>query len=168
VDFACLVPALVVTRGNPKGIAGLSDLARADVRAAIAEPRTVCVGEYAVDILERAGLADGVLERVGRTRSCAALADLAALGSVDAIVGWGVFARWYPEQLEAVALPAELVTRVATISGAVTTVARDPAAARRVLAWLAGPEGRELWREAGYLVNLDEVRALAPNATVGR
>ncbi|NOZ78689.1 MAG: solute-binding protein [Acidobacteria bacterium] len=131
VDFAYLVPALLVRRGNPKHIGGLADLARPDVRAAIAEPRTVCVGLYAKQILRRAGVPPAVQARLGRARSCAATANYLALGSVDAIIGWRVFTAWFPGRLEIVPLPPGLITRVATIQGAVTTFTAHREAARR-------------------------------------
>jgi len=168
VDFAFLVPAILVRRGNPKGIRGVADLVRPGVRAAIAEPRTVCVGLYAQEILRRAGIPARDQARLGRARSCAATADLLALGSVDAVLGWRVFAAWFPGRLQIIALPARLVTRVATIPGAVTTFATHPAAARKVLAWLASPEGRELWRRHGYIVGRDGLAAAAPGARAGR
>jgi len=168
IDFAYLVPALLVQAGNPLGIHTLADLERPDVRAAIAEPRTVCVGAYAEGVLERAGLANKLLPRLGRARSCAALANLLALGNVDAIIGWRVFAAWYPDRLQVVPLPPPLVTRVAAVPGGVTTFAAHPGAAKRVLAWLAGREGRTLWRAHGYLVTSKEALALAPEASAPR
>lgn len=168
VDFAYLVPAILVRAGNPLGVQRLGDLARPGVRAAIAEPRTVCVGEYAVDVLRRAGLEGSLGPHLGRARSCAALAGLLALGNVDAILGWRVFASWYPDRLEVVPLPSQLVTRVASVPGAVTTFAAHPEAAARVLAWLAGPRGRAIWQAHGYIVDPARLRALAPQASLPR
>lgn len=149
-DYALLRPALLVRRGNPRHVAGLADLGRADVRAAIGDSRIVCVGAYAEEMLDRAGLTEEVLPRLARASSCAALANLLELGSVDAIIGWDVFMSWYPEDLEIVLLPPALTAHAATVSGAVTVLSRRPDDARRVVAWLAGPRGRELWRRHGY------------------
>lgn len=150
VTFAVLTPALLVRSGNPKHILTLADLGRADVRAAIAEPRTVCVGEYAARLLQRAGLADSLMPRFARAHSVEALANLLVLGNVDAILGWEVLTRWFPEQVEVVPVSRSLITERATISGAVSTFAAHPRAARRVLGWLAGEEGRAIWRAHGY------------------
>lgn len=167
-DFAYLVPALLVAGGNPLGIRSVADLDRRDVRAAIAEPRTVCVGLYAREVLERAGRWERLAGRLGRARSCAALAETLALGSVDAVLGWRVFASWYPDRLQVVPLPASLVRRVATVPGAVTRFSSHREAAVRVLDWLSGPEGRAVWRRYGYLVDRTEVERLAPGAKVGQ
>ena len=48
-----LVPAINVQKGNPKGIHSLKDLTRDGIRVAIANPETVCVGLYAVEIIEK-------------------------------------------------------------------------------------------------------------------
>ena len=48
-----LVPAINVQKGNPKGIHTIKDLTKEGVRVAIANPETVCVGTYAVEIVEK-------------------------------------------------------------------------------------------------------------------
>jgi molybdate transport system substrate-binding protein len=150
VDLAWLRPALLVAAGNPKDISSLADLARTDVRAAIAEPRTVCVGEYGVRVLERAGLAEELLPRFARAHSCEAVANLLDLGTVDAILGWDVFLAWFPGRVEEVPLPPALLDDEATIPAAMTVFAARPEAARRVLEWLAGPRGEAIWSRHGY------------------
>jgi len=166
-DFAFLVPAILVRNGNPKAIRDVHDLVRPDVRAAMGEPRTVCVGLYAEEILRRAGVSERDQARLGRARSCAAVADLLALGSVDAVLGWRVFAAWFPGRFDIVPLPPALVTRVATVPGAVTTFAAHPELARRVLRWLASPAGREIWRRHGYIVDRSQLSTVAPKARTG-
>ncbi len=148
VSYAWLRPALLVRRGNPRGIHALSDLSR--VRAAIGEPRTVCIGLFADEILTRANLRNELMPRLGRARSVASLGNLLLVGSVDAIIAWRVLAAWYPEQIEVVELPAELIPRLARIPGTVTSFSTNATAARRVLTWLASDAGQELWRRHGY------------------
>ncbi len=150
VDFAYLVPALLVAKGNPKSIRIPADLLRPGVRVALGDPRTVCVGEYGRRLLARAHVKMAVMARAGRAPSCAAVANLLATGSVDAILGWRVFAAWFPQRVEVVPVDPALIPGVATIPGAMTTFARYPAAARKVLAWLASPAGRRIWRAHGY------------------
>ncbi len=55
-----LIPAINVPKGNPKDIQSLLDLAKPDVRVGIARPDTVCVGLYAAEVLERAGISQKV------------------------------------------------------------------------------------------------------------
>ncbi|MCS7183398.1 MAG: molybdate ABC transporter substrate-binding protein [Thermoanaerobaculum sp.] len=150
VDFAYLRPALLVRAQNPKGIGGLADLARADVRAAIADPRTVCVGEYGERLLQRAGLWAALMPRLARAHSCEAVANLLATGTVDAVLGWDVFVAWFPGEVQEVPLPAAWSPGQATVAGAVTVFSRHPQLAQAFLRWLAGPQGKALWRRHGY------------------
>ena len=50
---AYLIPAINVQKGNPKGIYSLRDLTQKGLRVAIANPEMVCVGTYAVEIIEK-------------------------------------------------------------------------------------------------------------------
>ncbi len=163
---AYLVPALIVPKGNPKGIAGLEDLARPDVRVGLARPDAVCVGLYAVELLERAGLSERVRPRVTTyADSCVRTAQLVALGSVDAAIGWRVFAAWNPDMLEAVPLAPEQIARIGTLPVALTRTARDAELARAFIEWLAGPRGRAVFERHGYLVTLSQARAHAGAST---
>ena len=50
--IAYLVPAVLVPEDNLESIYGLSDLARPGIEVGIGNPEAVCVGLYAVEILE--------------------------------------------------------------------------------------------------------------------
>lgn len=150
VDFAYLRPALVVRAGNPKGIHALGDLARPDVKAAIADPRTVCVGEYGEKLLVNAGLAQTLMPKLARAHSCEAVANLLATGTVDAVLGWDVFVAWFPGEVEEVPVPPQWIPGQATIPGAVSVFSQHPQEAAAVLRWLAGPRGLAIWQKHGY------------------
>ncbi len=166
VRVVYLLPAINVARGNPKGIHSLADLARPGIRVGMARPETVCVGLYGVEALERQGLADGVRPNVvNYAESCAGTAQMLSLGLVDAILGWDVFDDWDPDRIETVPLPREQVTRIGYIPAAISTFARETALAGKFLAFLAGEEGREVFRRHGYLVDLAEARRHADSRT---
>lgn len=150
VDFVYLRPALLVIKGNPKGIHALADLAREDIRAAVADPRTVCVGEYGEKVLQRAGQWEKIMPRLGRAHSCEAVANLLATKTVDAVLGWDVFVHWFPGEVEEVPLPPELTPDQATVPGAVSVFSKHPREALHVLQWLAGAKGKAIWRKYGY------------------
>lgn len=166
---AYLVPAINVPKGNPKGIRTLADLAREGVRFAIARPDTVCVGLYAVEVLERAGLSAAARRNiVTHTESCAKTAQVVALGHVDAVLGWDVFEHWDPEKIETVYLPAEEVPRIGYLPAAIASTSRDPELARAYLDFLVSEEGRAVYRRWNYLTSVEEARRHAlPETPVG-
>lgn len=169
VSVCYLLPALLVAAGNPRAIHGLEDLQQSGLRLGIARPDTVCVGLYAVEVLERAELGEGVMPNiVTHAESCAKTAQLITLGQVDAVIGWRVFARWAPERVEAVLLAADEVPRIGVVPAAITRTAREPELARAFLEFLGSPPARSILRELGYLTTVEEARALAsPTTPVG-
>lgn len=73
--LAYLIIAIDVQHGNPKHIKTLSDLAKPGIRVAIGNPEAVCVGLYAVEVLERIGLLTKVQKNiVTHAPSCEATA----------------------------------------------------------------------------------------------
>ncbi|WP_456432513.1 molybdate ABC transporter substrate-binding protein [Nitratifractor sp.] len=160
---AYLVPAINVPKGNPKGIRSLRDLARPGIRVAIANPEGVCVGAYAVEILEH-NLTAVERERfrknlVNYTASCAKTANAAALRQVDAVIGWRVFGYWNPRKIETIPLPAAQIVRIGYIPVAVSTYSRHPKLARRFIDFLLSPEGRAIFAKYHYLPSPEAARA---------
>ncbi|MCW5775460.1 MAG: molybdate ABC transporter substrate-binding protein [Phycisphaeraceae bacterium] len=166
---AYMVPAINVPRDNPKGIHSLEDLARPGVRVAIARPDTVCVGLYAVEALERAGLASAVRPNiVNHAESCAKTAQVVALGQVDAVLGWEVFEHWEPAKIRTIYLPNERVPRIGFLPAAIGTGTKDGELARAFLDFLTSAEGRAIYEKWNYLTSVDEARRHAlPDTPVG-
>lgn len=164
-----LLPAINVSKGNPKGILGLDDLTRSGIRVGIARPDAVCVGLYAVEVLEKAGLSDRVRPNiVTQAESCEKTAQLVALGHVDAVIGWSVFEHWQPEKIQTVSLPPERVPRIGYIPIAVTKQAADRELAEAFVEFLTSAQGQAVFRRWHYLTTEAEARRHAlPSTPVG-
>jgi molybdate transport system substrate-binding protein len=168
--LAYLVPAILVQEGNPKNIQSLSDLAKPGISVGIGDPETVCVGLYAYEILEANGLIDDVMEAgtfVTYAESCSKTANLIVLDSVDAIMGWRVFASWNPDTTDVVFLEPEQITRLAYVPGAISTFTEDRESAQKFLDFLTSSKGQEIFAKWGYIVTEDEARQYAPDAEIG-
>jgi molybdate transport system substrate-binding protein len=164
--LAYLVPAIIVQKGNPKNIMSLEDLAKPGIRVGIGDPQSVCVGLYAKEMLERAGLWEEVKPNiVVYAPSCSATASLIPMKSVDAIIGWHVFHYWYPNQSEIVWIKPEKIHKISCIVGAVTKFTKDREKAIMFLDFLESKEVKEIWRKYGYFATFEEAQAHAPNAT---
>jgi hypothetical protein len=116
---------------------------------ALAHPQTVVLGVVRRDARARRRTGR---KGVWRTRHHARTPRLPrrSLGAADATVGWSVFARWQPERLEAVPLPPAEIARLGAMGIAVTTQAKDPAAARRFIDFTLSPAGRARFEALGY------------------
>jgi molybdate transport system substrate-binding protein len=163
-----LVPAINVQKGNPKGITSLADLTREDIRLAIGNPHHVCVGLYAVEIIEHAGFGSALRPRIsGYTESCAKTANIVAMRGVDAVLGWRVFQYWNPEQIESVLLPPEQIVRLSYMPIAVSSFCRNKAAAKKFVEFASSEKGKSIFEKWGYVTREEEARKFAPNATIG-
>jgi len=164
-----LLPAINVPANNPKKIEKLSDLAKPGVRVGIARPDAVCVGLYAVEVLVHNKVADAIKPNiVTHAESCEKTAQLVALGTVDAVLGWRVFQYWNPEKIRTIMLAPEQIPRIGYISIAQSSFCRRPGVAKQFVDFLLSEEGKGIFRKWRYLASVDEARAYTrPDCPVG-
>jgi molybdate transport system substrate-binding protein len=170
--MAYLVPAINVRRGNPHQIRSLRDLLKPGLRLAIAEPASVCVGVYAVEVVEKNfNPQERELFRrnlVTMVESCEKTANIISLKGVDAVLGWEVFESWDPERIERVPLKPEEVPRIGYLPAAVARFTEDRAQAEQFVNFLISSESQTVFRKHGYLMSVQEARAYTlPNTPVG-
>lgn len=170
--IAYLIPAINVQKGNPRNIRSLRDLTKPHLRLALADPEGVCVGTYAVEVVEK-NLGPGEKERFRRNlattvESCEKTANVISWKGVDAVIGWRVFQHWDPERIETLLLKAEEVPRIGYIPAAVSAFTRNQSLAEEFIQFLTHTEAREIFRRHGYLMSVEEARAYAlPGTPVG-
>lgn len=163
-----LIPAINVQSGNPRNIQSLSDLAKPDTRVGIGNPTTVCVGLYAIEILDKNQLLTSVYKNIiTQASSCDNTATLISLKSVDAVLGWSVFHDWDAKNIDTIYLKPEQLSRLAYIPAAISTFVREKEAAAAFVNFLVSPAGQEIFKKWGYDVTEAEARKCAPNAQIG-
>lgn len=168
VIISYLIPAIIVAKGNPLGIKGLQDLQRPGLRIGIADPNGVCVGLYAVEILEANIMAVKVRPNLrGMVESCAKAASMIPLNMVDVVLGWREFVGWSPGTMDAVLYDPEQVTRLAYIPAALLKNAKNRKGAEAFIAFLDSAEGKAIFQKWGYLTDESEARRFAPRARIG-
>lgn len=156
LEIARVRPVIAVKRGNPKGIRGVEDLLRADVRVGLGNPDQAAVGKETRKLLKASGHWER-LERHATEKGVfkPTVPEIAAdvkLGSVDAAIVWDATVRMSAADLEAVTAP-ELSAGTATVALGVLRSARDPQAALRFLRYVgANDRGLKRFAELGYEV----------------
>ena len=155
-----LVPAINVRKGNPKNIRKLSDLVAPGLRVAIARPDTVCVGLYAVEIIEKNLTKEQIkaLRKniVNYTESCEKTATTISLNTADAVMGWSVFQYWDPGRIETVNLAKEEISRVGYIPIAVSRYTKDKRLAQKFIDFILSEEGKAIFRKYHYFMSPED------------
>lgn len=161
-----LVSAINVQAGNPKEIHSLEDLLRPEVRVVIANPETVCVGAYAVELLEKNLSADEIRRfreqnLVNWSDSCEKTANAVSLRAADAVIGWSCFSDWDRGRIATVNLMPDQLIRVAYIPIAVSTYARNPELARDFIDFISSEQAMEIFRKYGYFTDVEQAQEYA-------
>jgi molybdate transport system substrate-binding protein len=163
-----LVPAIITPAGNPADVHSLEDLARPGIRVGLGNPQTVCLGLYAVELLDANDLLEKVMKNVVTFGgSCSKTANLAAMGKLDAILGWKVFHSWNPDRMTYVPIAPQRIPRISHIPISIPVYTRDPELSRTFIDFVLSPAGRSVYEDLGYLTDLQEAKRLAPSAEVG-
>lgn len=155
-----LVNAINVQKGNPKNIQTLKDLCKPGIKVAIANPEGVCVGAYAVEIIE-ANLSEKEKVQFHKnisnyTESCAKTATSISLQAVDAVVGWRVFHYWNPELIETIPLKPTEIVRIGYIPIAIATYTKNRKLAQQFINYVTGEKGKAIFKKYSYFATPKE------------
>ena len=158
-----LVPAINVHNGNPKDIKTLMDLTKPGIRVAIANPQGVCVGVYAVEIIEN-NLTPVEKEHFRRnlvnyTGSCSKTASAISLNTVDAVIGWRVFEYWDPKRIETIPLKPSEICRIGYIPIAISTFTKQRKLAQQFIDFMLSSQVKDIFRSYHYFMSPDEAMA---------
>jgi molybdate transport system substrate-binding protein len=165
---AYLIPVISVQKGNPKNVQQLADLVKPGIKVGIGNPSTVCVGLYAIEILDNNNLLSDVYKNIiTNAESCEKTATLLSLKSVDAIFGWDVFHYWDPEKIDTVYLKPEQISRIAYIPAAISNFSKDKVSAAAFIDFLISPTGQNIFKKWGYITSKSEAIKFAPDAMIG-
>ncbi len=158
-----LVPAINVQKGNPRNIETLKDLTRPGLKVAIANPEGVCVGAYAVEIVESLLTPEekGLFKKnlINYTESCEKTATAISLKAADAVIGWRVFHYWDPERIETIPLDKSQVIRIGYIPIAIAKFTSNRSLAQQFIDFLLSDDGKSIFRKYHYFMSAEEATA---------
>jgi molybdate transport system substrate-binding protein len=125
-------PVIIVSKGNPKNIRGLQDLARTDVQLALTDPNASTLGRMLPTIFSKAGMDLNALmhkKNIIIHRSGSYVANLIQMKNADAALVWSAVAVLRAKDLDSVPiapehLPAPYVDAVTSATGKTYKLAR--------------------------------------------
>lgn len=146
-------PVLAVAKGNPKGVRGVEDLARADVKVVLGNPGSAAIGKVAQAILERRGVwkaAEAATTARGVFKPTVGdVANDLKLGSADVGIVWDATVAQYPE-LQSLPLPGGEGYNLPVAAGVLRSSA-SPRAALHFARYLGASEkGLAVFKKMGY------------------
>ena len=142
------IPVIAVPSANPKGIAGLADLANADTLL-IGDPESTPIGKIAKKALTDVGAWEDLEGRgaITTTTTAPQIATALANGEGDAGIVW-------KENVKAdgamIVETADLDSYVKVIPAALLTSVADEVAAAEFQDYLGSTEAQDIWKKYGY------------------
>jgi molybdate transport system substrate-binding protein len=147
-ELVLVVPAAA----DSSAVRRFEDLASPTVgRVALGAPASVPAGEYAGQVLRALGIAEAVERKAVLAQNVRQVLAYVEQGNVDAGVVYRTDAAASPRVRVAAAAPPG-THRPITYPVAVVRRTASPEAARAYVAFLLGPEGREVLRRRGFRV----------------
>lgn len=137
--------AVVVARGNPRGVAALADLGRAGLDVVLCAPEVPC-GRLAREVLDRAGVA---LQPRSLEPNVKGVVSKVTLGEADAGIVYATDIRAAGDKAEGVEIPAAQNV-VARCPVAIVKAAPNPRTADRFVELVRSEEGRGVLAAAGF------------------
>lgn len=138
--------AILVEKGNPKRIESLADLAKPGLVVALCAP-AVPAGRYAREAFAKAGVP---VPATSEELDVKAVVSRVTLGEADAGVVYVTDVRAAGERAEGIDIP-DAANVVATYPIAVLRDAPNRTGAEAFVAFVAGPEGRQILEGFGFL-----------------
>lgn len=150
-EVAWLTPTIAVARGNPRGVKGLDDLARPDVRVGMGDPESVAVGMAAESWVAAEATDPAAVRANVKSRSINVneLGSWVSLHAMDAVIVWDATVPLFP-QVEAVGEPG--LDHATRITGGLLASSKQPDEALAFLDFLVSDEGAAIFRNHGYRV----------------
>jgi molybdate transport system substrate-binding protein len=136
----------VVEKGNPRGVRGLADLARRDLKVVLAAP-DVPAGRYARQVLDRAGVR---VSPVSQEDNVKAVVTKVSLGEADAGIVYVTDVAAGGDKVEGVAIPTHQNVE-ATYPIAVVTASAHRPQAQAFADLVLSDQGQQVLQGFGFL-----------------
>lgn len=156
-----MLPAICVPKNNPENIQSLKDLSRPGMKLAIGNPEYVCIGTYAVEIIEHALSNPEKIQLkkniVAYTESCEKTATLISLKSVDAIIGWDIFEHQDSVRIKCIKLKSPEIIRISYLSAAVSKYTHDKSTALLFINFLKSKDAYRIFQKYHYYITPEDI-----------
>lgn len=157
VSLCYMIPVIAVSKGNPKNISSLSDLAKPGMRISITRPETTLLGRLSPEIFAKAGFLEEISDNIVAYASDPNnLMYYITSGNVDAGVTWNFYEK-FSNELEIVFMMPSQLTGIGEMRAAITSHSSSEIESSNFLEFLTSEEGRAIFEKHGYITDKEEV-----------
>jgi len=156
IPLASMSPVIAVKKGNPKQVAGPTDLMRPGLRIALCNPQAASIGQVTKNLFTKAGLWND-LEAAAKDRGVFKptvndIANDVRLGTVDAAIVWDTTVRQadYASQLDALPIEGAQAFAVETPVAVLRTTTSAPSALHFARYLAASDRGLKTFEANGF------------------
>jgi molybdate transport system substrate-binding protein len=146
VIFATNLLAIIVPKGNPKGITGVSDLDKSGIKVVLCAPQVPC-GKYANQILAKANV---TVTPVSLEENVKGVVTKVTSGEADAGIVYVTDVTAAGPSAQAVTIPADLNV-VAQYPIATVKASKNTTADAAFIAYVTGPDGQAILAKYGFM-----------------
>jgi len=160
--LAYLVPAILVSKGNPKNITCLEDLVKPDIKVSLTNP-DYGVGLFVRKLLEYNGLWGEVNGKYVEVESGEKAVTYVILGSVDATISWHVFYYWNPDKLDIIWIDPEKISEISFIPAGISVYTENKKESEVFLDFICSSEtAKEIFNKYGYVTTKEQATRYTP------
>ena len=148
------VPTILVQKGNPKAITGVTDLVKPGIRLGLGDEKACAIGRKCKRLFEKNDIPWPEVEKNLKFQSMTVneLGMQIQAKSLDAVIVWDAVAQYYIEHGDQVPIPAEKNV-ISTVDAGVLTFSKHPKLAEKLIQLACSPRGREIFQRHGYRVD---------------
>ena len=146
VVFATNLLSIIVAPGNPKGVAGIADLANPDLIVVLCDPAVPC-GKYAAQIFENAAL---TITPKSLEENVKAVVSKVILGEADAGIVYETDVAAAGDKADGVKIPVD-INVLAQYPIVVTNGAGNPELAQAFVDFVNSTQGQQILASYGFL-----------------
>lgn len=152
-EVSYFVPTIIVGKDNPKGIKGLDDFTRKDLRVGLGEAKSCEVGRLSTQILEKNGV-DRSTIKAKESTTVNELGVWVKMNNIDVAIVWDAIAANIKSDIEIVNIPKEKNIVSSVVVGLLRTSQRKESA-QKFIEYMTSAEGRKILEANGYTTNLE-------------
>lgn len=146
VDYAYLIPVIMVAKNNPYNIRSVADLTNRKIKVGLVDERTGAIGKISARIFKKNYVDINKINVVYRAAKIDELYNAMKLKSVDAVIIWKVVAMMHPKDGEIIEIPLNK-NIIATVSGGVVNTSKNKTAAVKFLKFLKSSAGQSILKK---------------------